>query len=173
MSHHPLTVANTIVVLEANEGRVLDALEVGMLTYEAHAWVLAYTGKPLCSEPVKAWRHGPAFDSIVEAYRSLRRQEPVTRLATTTDVAGKKACAVIPKSEASTREMIVAVLDAHRHMTGVQLCNGTHEDGGPWMQARRTAREDERPVIPQQWIIDWCRARLNRSEASQDFRNCA
>lgn len=173
MSYHPLTVANTIVVLEANEGRVLDALEVGMLTYEAHAWHVAYTGQPLCSEPVKAWNFGPAFDSVVEAHRHVRRQEPITRLATTSDVSGKKACAVIPKSDKAVRGMLTAVLDAHRHLTGVQMCNGTHEEGGPWMRARAGAHPDARPTIPQQWIVEWYKARLEAHARQDEARACA
>ncbi|WP_168194999.1 MULTISPECIES: Panacea domain-containing protein [unclassified Corynebacterium] len=91
------------------------------LTYYAQAWVGAWTGKPLFSDEIEAWRDGPV---IRELYKSDRYHR----------IGGELAGDVTKLTDAD-KAMIDSVLRFYGQNTGEQLIEQTHSEK-PWIDSR-------------------------------------
>ena len=94
------------------------------LCYYAQAWHCALEGRPLFSERIEAWVHGPVIPVLYQQYKSYGWQK-------------------IPKVKdfnesifsLGTLEVLRAVYDTYGDLTGMQLENLTHSEA-PWQKAR-------------------------------------
>ena len=50
-------------------GDIISNLKLQKLLYYAQGVTLALTGKPLFSDPIEAWQHGPVVPSVYRLYK--------------------------------------------------------------------------------------------------------
>lgn len=116
------TVANRFIAIAKERGKYLTPMQVLKLVYLAHAWELGYTGNPLISDRIEAWKYGPVVPALYEtirAYRAAPIPHPVPS----------------PQNEILSAEqnaMIERVYNTYEGMNGVQLSNLTHQKNTPW-----------------------------------------
>jgi uncharacterized phage-associated protein len=66
------TVADFFLLqVEGSEGDVISNLKLQKLCYYAQAWHLAITGKPLFSQQIKAWAHGPVIPDLYHRFKAF------------------------------------------------------------------------------------------------------
>lgn len=136
--HSPRAVANYFMERAAKEGRKLGVAQLVRLVYLAHGWCLGYTGKPLISGRVEAWKYGPV---VPEVYFTFGRQGTIA-IARSVNAWGN---ALKPKFTERQRQIVDRVFDAYSKFPVSALFNGTSSDGSPWHQVKA---EGLRTVIP-------------------------
>jgi uncharacterized phage-associated protein len=57
--------------IDREAGDSITHLKLQKLVYYAQAWSFALLGRPLFEEPVRAWRHGPAVDSVYHEFKGF------------------------------------------------------------------------------------------------------
>ncbi|MGC1878065.1 MAG: type II toxin-antitoxin system antitoxin SocA domain-containing protein [Rhabdochlamydiaceae bacterium] len=62
-------VAKYFLLRAKSEGKKISNKKLQKLVYYAQAWVLALTNKPLFSEKIEAWIHGPAIPSLYRKFK--------------------------------------------------------------------------------------------------------
>lgn len=126
--HNSLAIANCFVKKAVAAGRPLSILHLVKMVYLAHGWCLGYTGKPLISSSVQAWRHGPVSP---EVYREFRPQGIHSISTTASDDDGREYEAALSKEE---RDIVDEVYDAYSPLSASSLSRLTHARGTPWAQ---------------------------------------
>ena len=72
MSIHAEDVAEYFIYLSLkSEKRGISNKKLQKLVYYAQAWSLALKGKPLFSEKIEAWIHGPAIPSLYRKFKKF------------------------------------------------------------------------------------------------------
>lgn len=104
--------ADVVRYIKAKRG-VYGEMHVQKLLYYAQAWSLAWTGRPLFSEPVEAWKMGPVV-------RSVRYMVDVLPPDT-------------GRVSADQAAVIDAVLAEYGPLNGGQLSELTHAEA-PWAE---------------------------------------
>ena len=94
------------------------------LCYYGQAWHCALEGRPLFSDRIEAWVHGPVIPSLYQEYKSYGWQK-IPQV--------KDFDESIFSSE--TLEVLRAVYDTYGDFTGMQLESLTHSEV-PWQKAR-------------------------------------
>jgi uncharacterized phage-associated protein len=56
--------------VDRKAGDSITNLKLQKLVYYAQAWAVALLGRPLFSEPVEAWAHGPVVDAVYQEYKA-------------------------------------------------------------------------------------------------------
>lgn len=59
--YSPVQIANKFITLGNQHHNPLTHMQLQKLTYIAHGYYLALTGKPLLNECVSAWKYGPVI----------------------------------------------------------------------------------------------------------------
>ncbi len=123
-------VARYLVHLAANcsdEPDYLTHLRLQKLLYYVQGWSLALLGRPMFSDRIEAWAHGPV---VRDAYRRF---------------ADKGGRAILPSDFDETddfalddveRELIASVWEMLKDHSALSLRKMTHEEP-PWMDAHR------------------------------------
>lgn len=106
------------------------------LLYYIQAWSLAWTGKPVFTDQIEAWRLGPV---VRTAWALEKNKEAMTGLAPSMRI------------DEDTKKIIESVFNFYGGMTGKQLIDRTHEEA-PWKDAfygtSHVSSAVDRPVIP-------------------------
>ena len=68
-----IDVANFFIYLLGDEESDLTNMKLNKLTYYAQGQFLKTNGRPLFSENVEAWQHGPVIPSVYRAFRKNNR----------------------------------------------------------------------------------------------------
>ena len=126
-SHHPLVIANRFVEKAALEGKSLDILRLVKLVYLAHGWCLGFTGKPLISSQVEAWKYGPV---IPEIYQAFRPQGVVVR-GRAMNGDGKPYGGELSDEQA---KIVDDVYEVYSPLSSFGLSRLTHAKGTPWSE---------------------------------------
>ena len=126
--HNSLAIANRFVKKAVENGRPLDILQLVKLVYLAHGWCLGYTGKPLLSMPVQAWRHGPVPPEVYHMFRPQGIRN-ITRA-----VIGENGEPYKAELSEEEEKVVDRVFDAYSPLSGLALSNRTHAKGTPWDQ---------------------------------------
>jgi len=111
---------------DTQAGDLMSNLKLQKLVYYAQGFHLAYTDKPLFSEPLVAWEHGPV---CVPLYNKYKRY-------------GSRAIPIPYDEDALTifsKETLKILDDVHEYygqFSAWKLRNLTHEDT-PWIIAHR------------------------------------
>ena len=120
-----IDVANFFIYLLGDEESDLTNMKLNKLTYYAQGQFLKMNGRPLFSENVEAWQHGPVIPSVYRAFRKNNRN-PIL-----------KFCGEFDLSKYTDEEkevMLDVALDKGRY-SATTLRNMTHKPGGPWAQS--------------------------------------
>lgn len=129
-AHDPRAIANRILDIRQEAGEPLSIMQLIKLVYIADGWALALLGKPLVNEDPEAWRYGPVFRSVYNAFSGLGSR-PIEGRAY---VRGTQ----IPLSEelSDDEEKIVRmVVNSYGKLSAFTLSNLTHQAGTPWSKA--------------------------------------
>ena len=104
----------------------LTLLQLIKLTYVAHGWSFVNLPKPLVSEDVHAWKHGPVYPDLYIALRQF----------------GSEAALEVPKSSRELRsgialeklevDLITEVYNEYSGFSGMELLQITNREGTPW-----------------------------------------
>lgn len=123
-----IDVANFFVYLlsdKEDEENDLTNMKLNKLAYYAQGQFLKTNGKPLFSEGVEAWRHGPVVPAVYYAFKD-NESNPIKNFSGDFDLS---------KYTAEEKEVMLDVaLDKGRY-SAITLRNMTHKPGGPWAQS--------------------------------------
>lgn len=107
--------------------------------YIAQGLHLAWFGEPLFKEVIEAWENGPV---VADYWHDLKEKRPTP-----------------PASELDERSILTleSVLDYWGEMTGQELSQMTHTDGGPWCQVTESLDElsPRNPSITHEEMRQW------------------
>jgi uncharacterized phage-associated protein len=107
---------------DRESGDAITHLKVQKLLYYAQGWALAYFGKPLFSEDMQAWAHGPVLLSVWEQYRDFGFQA-IPEQKVTRKVSGDAA------------DLLDSVNERYGIYSAKRLEKMTHTER-PWLMAR-------------------------------------
>jgi len=106
----------------------LSIMKLQKLIYIAHGSWLASRLQPLINESIEAWRFGPVIRSVYDEYKG-KGLEMLDKLARNPFT--KKNYEI---EEAEVRDFLEKVRESTFKISGIQLSNWSHEEGGPWDQ---------------------------------------
>lgn len=123
-------------------GRV-ETLKLQKLMYYSNGWSLALHGRPLFSDKIEAWKHGPVIPSIYKKHRTKPSVEEW-------DVGDPTNISL------EDRIIVESVVDVYGMKSGWALRQMTHDEA-PWVDAWERCNFGERrnEVITQQEIRDF------------------
>lgn len=157
-------VFNYIFDKAQSEGIPLTPMKALKLVYFAHAWTLGFSGKPLLTEPVQAWKYGAVVPSLyhdLKLYGSgnikheiIRNQQDYILTLFAEDYAGIPNDQMIsyddlPKDET---DIIDSVWNAYKGLSAAQLSNIMHQPGTPWSKVYGDGQCKRGSIIPNQLI---------------------
>jgi len=129
---------------DANSGDGISNLKLQKLVYYAQGFYSALFGKPLFSNPILAWAHGPVVDELYQTYKHHGRDHIPLPTEFTNEL--------LTKDES---ELIEEVFDVYGQYSAWKLRNMTHEES-PWL-----AHETEAGVIPLNEITEFFKNKVN------------
>ncbi len=115
-------VADTLIYLSRERNIDITNLKLQKLLYYAQAWNLVFTGKPLFSEEIEAWVHGPVVPKVFRRFKEYRWN--------TIDAN------VTPVEDDALLAHLGQVLDTYGKFGASQLERLTHQEM-PWQKARK------------------------------------
>ena len=125
--YSPVQIANKFITLGNQHHNPLTHMQLQKLTYIAHGYYLALTGKPLLNECVSAWKYGPVIPGMYDAFKDYGNK-PVTNVAVA-------PFGGIVTMDPQAESIIGAVYKFYGSKNGIELSTLTHMPGTPWSQA--------------------------------------
>lgn len=143
------TVSDFFIASLHNSGDPLSNLKLQKLLYYAQAWHLAIFDKPLFSEKIEAWVHGPVVVSEYHRFKGYAWQ-PIMENPT------------LPNLDHEIEAHLKEVLDIYGSKNAHELELLTHAEA-PWLNARKGIPEDElsNEVVSLDEMKTFYRARLH------------
>jgi uncharacterized phage-associated protein len=129
MTHSSLAVANKILNVAREMGLALTIMQLIKLVYIAHGWTLALLNKPLVSDPVEAWQHGPVYPDVYRAFRGSGWM-PISQSAKH-PFSGEEIVETFTDDEEA---IIKQVVNSYGKFHAFELSAKTHKSGTPWYQ---------------------------------------
>jgi uncharacterized phage-associated protein len=127
MSHSSLAVANKILQIAWQKKKSLTIMQLIKLVYISHGWSLALLNRPLVSDRVEAWQHGPVYPEIYNEFRGSGWQ-PIMRTAKDA-LSGVAADSDFDDDDHSIMEKVV---ESYGNFHAFELSARTHQPGTPW-----------------------------------------
>jgi len=129
----PLTTASEVADFFLNfaheHGDLLTNLKLQKLVYYAQAWHLALYDKPLFSDPIQGWVHGPVVSPLYGKFKKYRWDAlPSTQPR--------------PKFSQNVERHLTDIYTVFNPYTAYQLECMTHQED-PWIKSRTGLSEDE------------------------------
>ena len=146
MPYNAIKIANAFIAKDAQDGGAgLTPMQLIKLVYIAHGWSFVFNNGPLLNETAQAWQYGPVVPSLYAAVSPFRGQPISVALPGDND-----PTPLDPRS----CELVDAVYDRYKHLSGTQLSALTHQPNTPWSivwaQAGRNAPIPD-PLIEQHY----------------------
>ncbi len=110
--------------VDEEAGDSLSNLKLQKLCYYAQGYHLALRDKPLFSDEIQAWEHGPVIPSLYRAYRQFGAG-PIPRPRNFDPIAAL---------DADTRDILAEVNEVFGQFSASKLRNMTHAEP-PWLSA--------------------------------------
>ncbi|MCY4491562.1 MAG: DUF4065 domain-containing protein [Thaumarchaeota archaeon] len=132
--HSALWVADYIAAIGGGE---LTPLHILKMTYMSHGYVWGISKHRLISDNVEAWKYGPVYPTVYEAFNTYGNN-PVKSLHFCGTILSKKNMvekriinleSVFDEKE---KEVIYNVIKAYSDWTGGELIALMHQKGTPW-----------------------------------------
>lgn len=129
---------------DTNEGDGISNLKLQKLAYYAQGFYSAIFDKPLFTDQISAWAHGPVVSTLYHEYK----QYGSNRIPVSSN---------FDKASLSTDEfeLIEEVFEVFGQYSAWKLRNMTHEEA-PWLNHENDADE-----IPLQEITEYFKTRIN------------
>lgn len=123
------TVANYMLYLMGDAFDDLTNMKINKLLYFAQGYFLAKHGKPLFTDTIEAWAHGPVVPAVYASYKEygdqpIRKYDPES----------------IPDMPNEVDEILYGVARTYGKYTTSALRNITHAIGSPWDQVYQENR---------------------------------
>jgi uncharacterized phage-associated protein len=125
--------ADYLILKSDYDNRVITNKKLQKLVYYAQAWHLVFTSKPLFTDPIEAWMHGPAVKSLWQKYKKYGYSP----------IIDKPLAPTLPKG-------IDALLDEVWRVYGkydADYLEGLTHSERPWLDARKGLDTDEMSSI--------------------------
>jgi len=123
---------------EKREG--FTPLEINKIVYIAHGWCLAILKKPLISDQVLAWKHGPVIRSIYDAFKRFGR-DTIQGCAEYGPRDRESGGEVRSQVAEEYLKVLQAVYHAYDDFVGYEWAHLTHKPNSPWDQARKNSEK--------------------------------
>ena len=115
-------VAENILYLCGKNGIYVSPMKLLKLVFISHGWMLGLHGRPLISEEVEAWVHGPVVKVVYKRYKRYRNKHiPKT-------YSKDHSSAFAPEAN----RIMEQVTETHGNLSSWQLSGITHRDESPW-----------------------------------------
>lgn len=114
------------------EGETISNLKINKLLYYVQAWALALFDRPIFSDQIVAYEHGPVVISVYRKFKGLR------------EIPVPAEPAENPISEPQQR-LVRAVYKHYGKFSAWQLRDMTHAEG-PWVRAEQSRRIDRTSI---------------------------
>jgi uncharacterized phage-associated protein len=124
-------ISNFLLDLAEREDRPLTQLLLLKILYFAHGWYLAEMGRPLFSQPVEAWKHGPVVKVVRDAFKEFERR-PIKSRAERLILETGELELVPPTLSDGDAEFVTDVYRVYVIHDAWTLSEMTHEVGSPW-----------------------------------------
>lgn len=129
----------------------LSHLRLQKLLYYAQGWSLALRKKPIFTEKVEAWAHGPVVVSVYPYFADYKSNSiPAEKFDLTEDALTEDEC-----------ELVQSVWNAYKGFSAIKLREMTHKEF-PWKDAYGTCNPGER-----------CSTEITRSAMKKYFSRLA
>lgn len=119
-----LDVAKYFLYKANKDGELITNLKLQKLLYYAQAWYLVNYGEPLFHDEIKAWKFGPAIESVYHQYKKFRH----------TPIIYKNKENIEQKIPTDVREFLDEFYNVYISYSAVELLQFTHNDD-PWKEA--------------------------------------
>jgi len=162
-AHDSRAIANIFVEKFQQDNKQLTITQLVKLVYFAHGWTLGYTGEPLISDPVEAWRYGPVVPLV---YKTFRPQGVIIYKKAAPEN-GDEPYAVDGELTGSERNIIDGVYRNYSNLPINKLSALTHIWGAPW---HRYYNSKEIQVIENEAIREYYKARVEELEIEEQRR---
>ncbi len=148
-------VADFFVWFCHDTGDFVSNLELQKYLYYAQGWYFAFYGKPLFTERIEAWVHGPVHPGTYRRFKHNSFQPIADEIEQ-------------PKLSKRVRKHLVDVYSAYDKFSAWDLERMAHAED-PWREARGDLPEDEpsRAVIPRESMRRYFSGRLRAQEESR------
>ena len=129
--HDPRNVANRFIQLGVDAGKPFTPLQIGMLTYFAHAWTLGIHSRPLIDETAEyeTWKYGPVLSDIYWCLSHHKGSPVIDKIPIHPD----DDCEFSEEDDS----IIQQVFDLYGHLSGVRLEELARARGTPWDRVRK------------------------------------
>ena len=135
IEHSALAIANEFIERSIENDHLITQMHAQKFVYLAHGYNLAWSDKPLVSEPIEAWAFGPVVRRLYDALKRYGKL-PVDKLICWGDDSPFGFDRVKAPARASLgnseRHLVDSVWNTYRKYTAFQLSALTHEEGTPW-----------------------------------------
>lgn len=121
-----------LMKIDPGAGDLISNMKLQKLLYYCQGWHMAAFGRPLFSERIEAWEHGPVVPDIYHRFKHFGSQAIPPELA-------DRARAGSISFEA--RRVVDDVWDRYGEMHAARLRNKTHKER-PWRDAFHSNRPD-------------------------------
>lgn len=118
-------------------------LRINKLLYFAQGWSLQRFGKPLFSEPIKAWKYGPVVGVIYNKYKEYGKNI-ITECSPGFSISGFSPEEI---------QLLLDVYNKYRSIATSRLVEKSHEANTPWARVYKEG-EDSR-TIPIRFISEY------------------
>ena len=145
-------IAKAIIAFCNNHGDLISNLKLQKLLYYAQGWHLALYNRPLFTDPMEAWVHGPVQPDVYKAFKAFG----------TGPIIHDPGALTVSKHVANH---IADVMEAYGSIPAFELERHTHREK-PWQLARNNAAPDEpsHGVISLSDLKAFFRERLNEQK---------
>jgi len=150
-------IANYFISAGQESGVEITPMKLIKLCYIAHGWNLGFTGKPLLSETVYAWKYGPVIDTLYDAFK-VYGSTPIKTLYSPNPFDNS----IYPMPSEDIKPFLDSVWKAYGKYDGVQLSAMTHQKGTPWYQVwnGESGKEGRHIPIPNKYIEAHYKAKI-------------
>lgn len=124
-------VANFVLDVAEEEGRVVSNLHINKIVYFLHADFLAAFSRPLVSAKIEAWTYGPVFRELYREFKQYGDAPIVGRARWLDPNTGQKQRAEW-KFSAEEEEFLRELTAKYASMAPGVLVAQSHLEGGPW-----------------------------------------
>lgn len=126
-------VANFLLDYADDRGVKLSNMALLKHIYFAHGWHLASCNKPLVSNRIEAWQHGPVIRAVYDAFKHFEAG-PILSRAMMIDLGTGGAVEAKGNFPVETEELLRSTLAYYSSYGAIELSEMTHAEGSPWDQ---------------------------------------
>lgn len=158
MAYSAKAVANYILDVAKKRGFEITDMQLQKIVFFAHAVYFNQHHKPLISDPVMAWKHGPVIPSLYQAFRSFGNR-PITTRAVEVEFGDWKDDLTIVEpqiqpDDCETKEFLKDAVERLGKYSAWRLREVSHQKGGAWYETVKKYVEEGKEIPRNLTILD-------------------